>query len=118
MQDEGSGAAGALAARSGNTGLSSDITTRQPSLAHRFFGGPPLAVLVRLLFVSLVVGAILMWLDIQPLDVVQGFVRAAEHLWAMGFEAFGQAGRYILAGAVIVVPIWFVMRLLTMRNTR
>ena len=36
----------------------------------------------------------------------------------MGFEAFGQVGRYILAGAVIVVPIWLVMRLLTMRGAR
>ena len=89
-----------------------------PSLARRFLGGPPLTVLIRLLFVSLVVGAVLMWLDVEPLDVVQGFARAVERLWAMGFEAFGQAGHYVLAGAVIVVPVWFVTRLLTMRGAR
>ena len=95
-----------------------DVAAVRPSLSRRFLGGPPLAVLSRLVFVSLVVGAVLMWLDVDPMDVVQGVARAAQRLWAMGFDAFGQAGRYILAGAVIVVPVWFVMRLLTMRGVR
>ena len=92
------------------------VPTRSP--ANRLFGGPPLTVLLRLVFVSLVVGALLMWLDVDPMAVVQGCIRAAERLWAMGFAAFGQAGQYILAGAVIVVPVWFVMRLLTYRGAR
>ena len=88
------------------------------AVGHRLLGGPPLAVLIRLVFVSLVVGALLMWLNIEPIDVLQGAMRAAERLWAMGFDAFGQAGRYVMAGAVIVVPVWLVMRLLTMRGMR
>ena len=95
-----------------------EISPARPSSAHRFFGGPPLAVLLRLLFVSLVVGALLVWLDVDPMEVVRGVMRAFDRLWAIGFQAFGQVGRYILAGAVIVVPIWFVMRLLTMRSAR
>jgi uncharacterized oligopeptide transporter (OPT) family protein len=95
-----------------------EISPARPSLSRRFFGGPPLAVLLRLVFVSLVVGAILMWLDVDPMDVVRSFMRTMERLWAMGFDAFGQAGRYILAGAVIVVPVWFVMRLMMMRSAR
>ncbi|UDL96361.1 DUF6460 domain-containing protein [Lichenihabitans sp. PAMC28606] len=91
---------------------------RPPSLAYRFFGGPPVTVLIRLIFICLVVGALLMWLNVEPMEVVRGALRAGERLWAMGFDAFGQAGRYVLAGAVIVVPIWFVMRLLTMRGAR
>lgn len=93
-------------------------SARPASASHRLFGGPPLAVLLRLVFVSLVVGALLMWLDIEPMAVIQGVFRAFERLWAMGFEAFGQAGRYVLAGAVIVVPVWFVIRLLTFRSAR
>lgn len=90
----------------------------RPSPVHRFFGGPPLTVLLRLVFVSLVVGALLIWLDIEPRDVLRGAARLAERFWAMGFDAFGQAGHYLLAGAVIVVPVWLVMRLLTMRGSR
>ena len=95
-----------------------EVSPARPTPAQRFFGGPPLAVLLRLVFVSLVVGALLVWLDVDPMDLVRGVVRAFDRLWAMGFEAFGQVGRYILAGAVIVVPVWFVMRLLTMRGAR
>ncbi len=95
-----------------------NLTPARPSQGSRFLGGPPLTVLVRLVFASLVVGALLMWLDIEPVDVLNSAIRLAERLWNMCFEAFGQAGRYILAGAVIVVPVWFVMRLLTMSGSR
>jgi hypothetical protein len=98
--------------------LNHEVAPSRASLGYRLFGGPPLTVLLRLLFVSLVVGALLMWLDIEPMDVVRGVLRVADRLWAMGFDAFGQAGRYILAGAVIVVPVWFVVRLLTLRGVR
>lgn len=67
-----------------------DLAPVRPSLGRRFFGGPPLAVLSRLVFVSLVVGAVLMWLDVDPMDVVQGVVRAGQRVWAMGFDAFGK----------------------------
>lgn len=91
---------------------------RSGASAQRLFGGPPLAVLLRLAFVSLVVGALLMWLRIEPLDVVDGAIRAGERLWAMGFDAIGQLGHYLLAGAVIVVPVWLLMRLFMMRGAR
>jgi hypothetical protein len=88
-----------------------------PSRAHRLLGGPPLTVLARLVFVSLIVGALLVWLDVEPMALVHAALRAAERLWAMGFDAFGQAGRYVLAGAVVVLPVWFVMRVLTVGGT-
>ncbi len=98
------------------TGVNREGGVRPPSLGHRFLGGPPLTVLLRLVFVSLLVGAVLMWLRLEPLDVVRDAIHTAERLWAMGYDAFGQIGRYILAGAVIVVPVWFVIRLLSFRT--
>lgn len=95
-----------------------DLTPARRPPGARVLGGPPLTVLIRLIFASLVVGALLMWLNIEPADVLRSAVRLAERLWDMGFEAFGQAGRFILAGAVIVVPIWLVMRLLSVRGPR
>lgn len=89
-----------------------------PPVSHRFLGGPPITVLLRLLLVSLIVGALLMWLHLEPLDVVREGIRAAERLWAMGYDALGDIGRYLLAGAVIVVPVWLVIRLLSFRPVR
>ena len=88
------------------------------TMAHRFFGGSPLGTIVRLAFVSLVVGALLMWLDIEPLMILQAAERVFARLWDMGFEAVREMGRYLLAGALIVVPVWFVARLFSFRGAR
>ncbi len=84
---------------------------------HRFLGGSPSSVFVRLLFICLIVGALLMWLNIAPMDVFNSIVRLFRRLWAMGFDAIREIGQYIVAGAVIVLPIWLVMRLLNMRSS-
>lgn len=84
----------------------------------RFLGGPPMQVALRLFFLSLVVGALLMWLDIRPADVIEMVVNFFHRIWAMGFDAIRELGNYLLAGAVIVVPIWFVLRLFNMRGPR
>ena len=86
--------------------------------AYRFFGGSPVGTVVRLAFVSLVVGALLMWLDIEPLTVVRVAQNLAARIWNMGFEAVHEMGRYLLAGALIVVPVWLVTRLLSFRGIR
>ncbi|MDB5510374.1 MAG: hypothetical protein JWL93_2843 [Hyphomicrobiales bacterium] len=86
------------------------------SAITRFMGGSPLAVLVRLIVVSLIVGALLMWLDIRPADIIYGVQRFFQRLWYLGFDAIGDVLQYIVAGAVIVVPIWLVMRLMSVRG--
>ncbi|MCC2099087.1 MAG: hypothetical protein KDJ29_19515 [Hyphomicrobiales bacterium] len=83
---------------------------------NRFLGGSPLSVLIRLLVVSLVVGALLMWLDIQPMDIYYGLRRFLRRIWMLGFDSLREICSYILAGAVIVIPIWFVLRLMNMRG--
>lgn len=84
----------------------------------RFLGGAPGAVFLRLLFVSLIVGAFLMWLDIRPSDIFRGIVQFINRIWSLGFDALREAADYVLAGAAIVIPVWLVLRLLNMRNDR
>lgn len=88
------------------------------SALQRFIGGPPVAVFLRLLFVSLIVGALLIWLNIQPFEVFRALQRFVHRIWMMGFDAIREIGQYILAGAAIVVPVWLVMRLFNMRGAR
>jgi hypothetical protein len=41
-----------------------------------------------------------------------------ERLWNMGFNALGRLGKYLVIGAMVVVPIWLVTRLLAMGRNR
>lgn len=84
----------------------------------RFLGGSPLGVALRLFFLSLIVGALLMWLDIRPADLVQGMIHFVQRIWSLGFNALREMGDYLIAGAMIVVPLWLIARLLTMREPR
>jgi len=89
----------------------------QPSTPiTRFLGGSPIGVFFRLLVLSLLVGAFLMWADIRPAEVWRSALHLVDMLWSMGFGAIQAMGDYILAGAIIVVPLWLVIRLLTMRG--
>ncbi|MDE2578839.1 MAG: hypothetical protein KGL46_08555 [Hyphomicrobiales bacterium] len=81
-------------------------------------GGPPLAVLARLVFVSLVVGALLMWLNIRPYEVFWAIQRMIDRLWLYGWDSLRQIADYIAAGAVLVVPVWLVLRIFNARGAR
>ena len=78
---------------------------------NRIFGGSPLAVLGRLILVSILVGVILSALGLDPYDIVRSIRRLVQTIWDMGFDAFHWLWRYFLLGAAIVIPIWLIMRL-------
>jgi hypothetical protein len=78
----------------------------------RIFGGSPLAVLGRLILVSILVGVVLSALGLDPFDIVHSIERLIRSIWDMGFDAVRWLWRYLLLGAVIVVPIWIVLRLI------
>src|SRR5581483_10394696 len=77
----------------------------------RVLGGSPLAVLGRLILVSVLVGVILSALGLDPFDIVRSIERLIRSIWNMGFDAVRWLWRYFLLGAVIVIPIWVIMRL-------
>jgi hypothetical protein len=77
----------------------------------RWAGGSPLGVLVRLVLVSILVGVILSALGLDPFDIVRSIERMIRTLWNLGFDAFRWLWRYFLLGAVIVIPIWILVRL-------
>ncbi len=83
---------------------------------ERFLGGKPVSVAVRLVFLSLIVGFFLVWLDIRPADIFHSLRVMVLRFWNMGFEALHDIAAYVMAGAVIVIPAWLALRLLTMRG--
>ena len=77
----------------------------------RIFGGSPLAVLARLVLVSIMIGFVLSVLGLDPFDIVHSITRLFRTLWNMGFDIVRYVWRYFLLGAVIVIPIWIIVRL-------
>jgi hypothetical protein len=85
--------------------------TPTPDFVTRFFGGPPLSVIFRLVLLSILVGVILEALGFDPWNIIDSIERLVRHIWDLGFDAVRFLWRYLLLGAVIVVPIWFLLRL-------
>jgi hypothetical protein len=84
---------------------------KSQDFVQRFFGGPPLAVLGRLVLLSILVGVILTAIGLDPWNILESVERLIRHVWNMGFDAVRWLWRYFLLGAVIVVPIWLLVRL-------
>jgi hypothetical protein len=84
---------------------------QDPQSFDRYFGGPPLAVIGRLILLSILVGVILAAIGLDPWNIIESVRRLVEHVWNMGFEAVRWLWQYFLLGAVIVVPIWILVRL-------
>jgi hypothetical protein len=78
---------------------------------ERFLGGSLLGVLVKLIAVSVAVGAVLAWLNLTPWALIANLRRFAERVVAHGFAAIDDLLGYFLLGAMIVVPVWLVIRL-------
>jgi hypothetical protein len=78
---------------------------------HRFLGGPPLAVVGRLILLSILVGVILAAIGLDPWNIIESVRQLLQQVWNMGFDAIHWVWRYFLLGAVIVVPIWLLVRL-------
>ena len=77
----------------------------------KVFGGSPMAVLGRLILLSILIGVVLSALGLDPFDIVHSIERLIRSLWNLGFDAFRWLWRYFLLGAVIVIPVWILMRL-------
>jgi hypothetical protein len=81
------------------------------SALWRFFGGPPLSVIFRLVLLSILIGVILEVLGLDPWNIISSLRTLALRIWDMGFDAVRWLWRYLLLGAAVVVPVWLIVRL-------
>ncbi len=79
---------------------------------HRFLGGSPLTVAFRLILLSILVGVVLAAIGFDPWNIVNSIRLLFRRIWDLGFDAINGLWRYFLLGAVIVIPIWLLSRLL------
>lgn len=82
----------------------------------RFLGDTPGRTLIKLLVISFIVGVVMNAMDWYPIDVYYWLRDFVLYLWDLGFAAFGNVGRYLVLGAMVVVPIFLVLRIFSYRN--
>lgn len=95
-----------------------ELPARNDDNLSRFLGGSPLAVLLRLVLLSVLVGVVLAAIGFDPWNIVASIRRLFEWIWNMGFDAINGLWRYFLLGAVIVVPVWLISRLFGAQRPR
>jgi hypothetical protein len=78
----------------------------------RFFGGSPLWVAVRLILLSIVIGVLLTALGLDPWNIFESVERLIRWIYNLGWDAVTWLWRYFVLGAVLVVPIWLIVRLI------
>ena len=54
---------------------------------QRWLGGSPLAVLGRLILLSILIGVVLSALGLDPLNIFASLQRLVRDIWNMGFDA-------------------------------
>jgi uncharacterized oligopeptide transporter (OPT) family protein len=77
-----------------------------------FLGGSPFGVLVRLVLLSIVVGVVLSALGITPQNFFYQINVLLRRIYDLGFGAFQSVVEYLVLGAMVVVPIWLIARLI------
>ncbi len=78
---------------------------------NKLFGGSPPAVILKIAIASVCVGLLLAITGMDPLMVWEDAFATIGNVWGVALDWFGWAGKYLIMGAIIVVPIWIVVRL-------
>jgi hypothetical protein len=84
---------------------------------RRFIGGSPIGVFIRLAALSILIGFVLTVLGLDPRNILYSIETLIRWVFTLGFDAIESLWRYLLLGAVVVIPIWLIMRLVQSRKS-
>lgn len=77
----------------------------------RFFGGSPAVVILKLLTASLIIGVVLSFFELDPNNLYHAVVKLGEWFSSLGLDFVRSAARYVILGALVVIPVWLLVRL-------
>lgn len=80
-----------------------------------FIGGSPTAVVVRLVILSIIVGVVLSAFGITPHNFFRALDDFARSVYDLGWGAVRWLLDYLVLGAMLVLPVWLLIRLLRAR---
>ena len=78
----------------------------------KIFGGSPLGVVVRLALISIAVGIVMKALGIELSNFFHRINVLLRNIYDLGLSAFDWLFEFLLLGALVVIPIWIISRLI------
>ena len=79
---------------------------------NSFLGDSLMRTVIKLLIISFVVGILLSYFNLTPYEIWVGLKNFVIRLYDLGFEAIWKIAQYIIGGALVVVPIFLILRLI------
>ncbi|TCD16546.1 DUF6460 domain-containing protein [Oricola cellulosilytica] len=83
-----------------------------PMRVNAFLGDTVFRTIVKLIVVSVLVGMVMNVFEIYPMDLLFAVRDFAVNLWEKGWAALGRFGDWLILGAMVVIPVFILMRLL------
>jgi len=65
--------------------------------------------IIKLVLFSFVIGLLLSFFDIDPAELLKNFGATAEKIFEIVADVIEWGVKYVLLGAVVVIPIWLVI---------
>lgn len=90
----------------------------RPSALVALLGDTPGRVAIRLILMSLVVGFLMAMFGVSPDDIYRSAERFIRGIFRNGFDVLGDVGQYALTGAMVVIPVWIILRILSAGRRR
>ncbi len=78
---------------------------------ERFFGGSPPVVILKLAIASVIIGVVLSFFGFNVATLYDAILRLADWISSLGFDAVKTVARYLILGAIVVVPLWLLSRI-------
>jgi len=85
---------------------------------ERFFGGSPTAIIIKLAVASIIIGVVLSSFGYNPWNLYDAIVRLGHWISSFGLDTLESIFRYLVLGAVIVIPLWLLTRLLSFFSSK
>jgi uncharacterized membrane protein len=97
--------------------MSEQTTERErPGKLERLLGDRPGALIVRLVLISLVVGFLMAMFGLNPQSLINTAIELVRDALRDSTGLLRSIAFYVVTGAVIVVPVWLVLRLASRRR--
>jgi hypothetical protein len=78
----------------------------------RFFGDSVTGTIIRLVLLSIAVGIVFSALGITPANILDRLQLLIRRIADLGFGTIEWAFTYFLLGAVVVIPVWLIVRVI------